>query len=178
MDPTQWVEQHGDFLFRYAISRLRERSAAEDAVQETFLAALRAMHQYAGSGTERAWLLGILKRKIVDNVRARMKEAALPSSGEELEHALFDEAGAWKSDPRIPEKAVESREFWDAVGGCLDGLPPRQRDVFVLREMEEMKSADICSRLEISAANLWVLLHRARLRLARCMKATWLEAAS
>ena len=73
LDPAVWVDEYGEYLFRYAYSRLRDANAAEEAVQETFLAGVRYVEQFAGRGSERGWLLGILKRKIVDYVRARSK---------------------------------------------------------------------------------------------------------
>lgn len=173
INPVHWVDEHGDYLFRYALSRLRDCDSAEDAVQETFVAGLGALAQYSGKGAERAWLLGILKRKVVDLIRRRNKFTVIDPEDEITEH-LFKRGGKWKGDPRIfgrqPEAEMERAEFWHALQACLDGLPLKQRDVFTLREVEGLSSDDICSSLAISPANLWVLLHRARLRLADCMK--------
>lgn len=176
MDPTAWVDRHGDNLFRYALSRLRDPDAAEEVVQETFVAALRAVDQYSGAGAEGAWLLGILKRKIVDCIRRRNRpDAGLGvEPGEDPTETLFDKKGNWRFDPRLagrqPEACLEREEFWQAFQGCLKGLPQRQADVFSLREIEEMSGEKICKELGITSSNLWVLLHRARLRLIRCMK--------
>jgi RNA polymerase sigma-70 factor (ECF subfamily) len=88
--------------------------------------------------------------------------------------SLFDTKGNWRFDPRIvkgrPEASLEREEFWQAFRGCLRGLPQRQADVFTLREIDEMAGDEICKELGITASNLWVLLHRARLQLTRCMK--------
>lgn len=176
MDPTTWVDEHGDLLYRFALSRLRDPEAAEEVVQETFVAALKAKDQYRGSGSEGAWLLGILKRKVIDLVRRRGRPDAGRGTepGEDPTEALFDEKGNWKWDPRItgrrPEALIERDEFWEVFHGCLGGLPQRQADVFSLRELEELSSESICKELEITSSNLWVLLHRARLRLMKCMK--------
>jgi RNA polymerase sigma-70 factor (TIGR02943 family) len=176
VDPMAWVDRHGDTLFRYALSRLRDPDAAEEVVQETFVAALRAIDQYSGAGAEVAWLLGILKRKIIDCVRRRNRpDAGLGTeAGEDLTDTLFDKKGNWRSDPRIagrrPEALLEREEFWQAFRGCLNGLPQRQADVFSLREVEDLSSDTVCQELQITPSNLWVLLHRARLRLMKCMK--------
>jgi RNA polymerase sigma-70 factor (ECF subfamily) len=176
-DPATWVDRHGDTLYRYALSRLGNPDAAEEVVQETFVAALHSLDQYAGRGVEGAWLLGILKRKIVDYVRRRNRpdSATGAETGEDPSEAFFDHKGNWRSDPRVakmrPDACLEREEFWQTFHGCLRRLPPRQADVFCLREMEELSSDDICKELQITASNLWVLLHRARLRLMRCMKA-------
>lgn len=177
LNADQWVDRHGDTLFRYALSRLRDSEAAEEVVQETFVAAWGARDQYSGQGSEGAWLLGICKRKVIDHVRRRNRPdaAAGDDSGGDPSASLFDSKGNWRVDPRIakgrPEATLEREEFWQALRGCLDGLPQRQSAVFTLREVDEMSSPEICKELGITSSNLWVLLHRARLFLTRCMKA-------
>ncbi len=179
LKPQEWLQEYGDYLYRYALSRLRDGGAAEEVVQETFVAGLRAASQYAGKGAERAWLLGILKRKIVDYIRRRNRGSGLPlgESEEGFSDSLFDASGHWKADPRFlsaqPSDALEREEFWAAFRNCLAKLPQRQADVFVLRELDEAASEEICKELEISTSNLWVLLHRARLQLAKCLQRTW-----
>lgn len=176
VDPTDWVDQHGDTLYRFALSRLRDPEAAEEVVQETFLAALRGVGQYSGKGPQGAWLLGILKRKVVDHVRRRNRpDAGMGGDlGPDPSEAMFDEKGNWRFDPRVfqgrPEAALERKEFWRAFRGCLQRLSQRQADAFTLRELDDLSSDEICKELEISASNLWVLLHRARLGLTGCMK--------
>ncbi len=175
-DPTEWVDRYGDTLYRFAVSRLRNRDSAEEVVQETFVAALRARDQYCGEGAEGAWLLGICKRKIVDFIRRRNRpDAGIGGElGSDPSKDFFDAKGNWRFDPRIlksrPEDSLEREEFWQVFRGCLKGLPQRQADVFTLRELDEMASHEICKELDISSSNLWVLLHRARLQLMRCMK--------
>ena len=179
LDPAQWVNRYGDYLFQYALKRLRSTESAEEAVQETFVAGLRYRDQYAQRGEERAWLLGILKRKIVDVVRARARQKTFDVADDDhdISNVLFDHRGRWKGDPRIcgcaPHQRLESQEFWEAFRSCLEGLPPRQADVFSLRELDAKSSEEVCKDLEITPSNLWVLLHRARLRLAHCLKSRW-----
>lgn len=174
--PEQWVDEHGDTLFRYALSRLRDPEAAEEVVQETFVAGLRASDQYAGQGSEGAWLMGICKRKVIDCVRGRnrLDAAAGGEASSDPSAALFDAKGNWRVAPRVakgrPEAAMERADFWKAFRGCLKQLPQRQADAFTLQEVEDMAGDDICKELGISSSNLWVLLHRARLRLTQCMK--------
>jgi RNA polymerase sigma-70 factor (ECF subfamily) len=92
-------------------------------------------------------------------------------------NSLFDSTGHWKADPRFlgnqPSERLERDEFWAAFRDCLAKLPPRQADVFVLRELDQAESEEICKELEISTSNLWVLLHRARLQLAKCLQGRW-----
>jgi RNA polymerase sigma-70 factor (ECF subfamily) len=123
-----------------------------------------------------AWLLGICKRKVIDHVRRRGRPDTSSGGdlGDDPSDEMFDAKGNWQQDPRFlrgrPEASLEREEFWQAFRGCLQGLSARQADAFTLRELEEMSSDEICNALEISSSNLWVLLHRARLRLTRCMK--------
>lgn len=178
LQPTEWVDQHGDYLFRYAVSRLRNSEAAEEVVQQTFLAGLEHLQQYAGKGSERGWLTGILKRKIIDLIRARQRTQNLSNDdeGDPLDQ-MFDPKGHWKKNVRStllqPLDSVERAEFWPILRQCLAGLPAKQADAFTLREMEELESDEICKELAITSSNLWVLLHRARIRLAQCMKTRW-----
>ena len=178
LNPTTWVDQYGDYLFRYALSRLRDGDAAEEVVQETFVAALRHVDQYEAKGSERAWLLGILKRKIIDLVRARNRTTSLADEdSNDPAEALFDRNGSWQKHIRsagyAPLDSLEREEFWRILRGCLDGLPGRQADVFVLREMDDQGTEEICKELEITPSNLWVILYRARLQLSNCMKSRW-----
>ena len=176
VDPAQWVDRYGDTLYRFALSRLRDTEAAEEVAQETFVAALGARDQYSGKGPEGAWLMGICKRKVVDHVRRRNRPDT--GSGGDLgpdpSETMFDAKGNWRLDPRVlkgrPESALEREEFWQAFRGCLGRLSQRQADAFTLRELDDLTSDEICKELEISASNLWVLLHRARLGLTGCMK--------
>ncbi len=176
LDPAAWLDRYGDSLYRYAVARLRDAEAAEEVVQETFVSGLRAREQYSGHGTEGAWLMGILKRKVIDFVRARNRHSAAQETDDPIE-TLFTEEGHWRSDPRIiesqPETLLERAEFWTMLRQCLSGLPQKQADVFTLREMEGLTGEEVCKELELTSSNLWVLLHRARLRLSTCVKSNW-----
>ena len=174
LNPSKWVDEHGDFLYQFAVSRLRDTEAAEEVVQETFVAALRHQDQYAERGAERAWLLGILRRKIVDLIRQRNRHQTVETTEGDWTTTLFDRLGHWKNDPRLsqlrPERSLERAEFWGMLRQCLENLPFRQADAFVLREMEDKTTEEICKDLEVTSSNLWVLLYRARLGLAQCLK--------
>ena len=180
VDPTTWVDQYGDFLYRYAALRLRDTNGAEEVVQEAFLSALQHVDQYQGKGSERAWLLGILKRKVIDHVRARNRTTNLAEDeGNELSDALFDRRGNWSSAVQStvcpPLDSLERQEFWRILQTCLDSIPTRQADVFVLREMNDISTEEICKDLGVTASNVWVLLYRARLQLSNCMKSRWYQ---
>ena len=103
-DPRRWVELHGNYLFRYALIRVRNTTVAEDLVQETLLAAFQAKDRYTGESTERSWLTGILKHKVLDHFRQQSRERTV-SPAESMPDELadsFDDVGVWKHAPPLP----------------------------------------------------------------------------
>jgi RNA polymerase sigma-70 factor (ECF subfamily) len=176
-EPGEWVERYGDALYRYALSRLRRPQEAEEAVQDTLLAALKGRGQFQGQSHPRTWLIGILKRKIAD----RFRRAVRPGLGDEPAlddlDRWFDGWGHWRKSPRRcyddPAATAERADFWDVVRGCLGKLPERMAAAFTLRTLDDCAPAEVCRDLDISAGNLWVLLHRARLRMMRCLESNW-----
>jgi len=179
LDPSEWVDAYSDYLYRYALSRLRDVNAAEESLQETFLAGIRYQSQFQGLGSQRAWLLGILKRKIIDYVRSRARLKQVPGDEDEteLENRLFDESGFWrKGASRWAHESmrhVESEELLQVVRRCLSHVPENQANAFVLSVLEDMSTEEICAELDITQSNLWVRLHRARLHLANCVGSHW-----
>ncbi|HEX8179168.1 MAG TPA: sigma-70 family RNA polymerase sigma factor [Pyrinomonadaceae bacterium] len=186
-DPAHWVDVHGDYLYRYALFRLRDAAQAEDAVQETLLAALQAYANFAGRGSERTWLVGILKHKITDHFRRLSREAQAPAQadeefaheeffrgpGEWTDHWAKEHApGEWHASPAA---LVEQNEFWLVLQACLGPLPERTASAFIMREVDGQTSEEICAVLRISVNNLWVMLHRARLHLRHCLELNWFK---
>jgi len=184
-DPEQWVELHGDYLFKYALMRLRDPAKAEDAVQETFLAALKGGRSFAGRSAEKSWLIGILKNKIFDHYRKASRETSFTDldfyGDEEGDRFKADGLGKggwihelgpveWSSDPGA---GVDNELFWKTFHDCAGKLPKNVAAVFCLREMDDVDSKDICQQLGISESNLWVMLHRARMALRRCLETNW-----
>ncbi len=183
-NPESWVDSYGDFLYRFALSRVKDPSVAEDLVQETFLAALRARENFKGQSAGRTWLIAILKHKIVDYIRKKIRE---PSSDkiETLTDTLdpdFDERGHWQTLPGKwtvnPGKLYEQKEFIDVLYHCLAELPERLAEAFIKREMDGLSTEEICKELGITATNSWVMLYRARMSLRRCLENKWLSAGS
>ena len=182
LNPGAWIETHGEYLYGYALRLVRKGEVAEDMVQESLLAAWRGRDQFAGLASERSWLTSILKRKIIDwlrkTVRDRkhLEDPGIDSSVDDL----FGPLGKWRTKPRSwtsesPDAGLERSEFWRAVHQCADKLPPRLREVFVLWHLEETPSAEVCEAVGISSANLWTMLHRARMRLWKCLGENWFE---
>lgn len=178
-DPENWLKEYGDYLFRYALVRLRIREIAEDLVQETFLAALRGKEKFKGEAAEKTWLVGILKHKIIDYFRKSNREFPISDllSPEDPAEDFFDVKGKWKILPQTwaddPEDHLEKKEFWGKFAGCMSQLPSPLAQVFALREFEGLGSEQICNLLKISATNLGVILYRARMQLVRCLETSW-----
>jgi RNA polymerase sigma-70 factor (TIGR02943 family) len=183
VDPERWVDEHGDYLFHFALSRLRDPVLAEDFVQEALLAALRSAGRYQGRSTERTWLAGILRNKLLDHFRKAGRETSFTDLEfyEEDERRSFD-------NPQFPEhwtneagpqdwgnvgEGLDSEVFWEAFHDCSRKLPEKVSRVFLLREMDELPTEEICATLNVTPNNLWVMLHRARMALRRCLEENW-----
>ncbi|MCZ6765986.1 MAG: sigma-70 family RNA polymerase sigma factor [bacterium] len=183
IDPTNWVDDHGDVLYRFALLRVRDPHIAEDLVQETLISALEGLSRYKGGSSIQTWLVGILKHKIYDYFRKNAREistAELSKLTDETEEEAVDriqrsrgKGRQWGEDPH---NLMENKEFWDVFTHCLDGLTPAFRQAFSLRELDGLKTDEICKILGITPTNLWVILHRARLRLRNCLDASWFGA--
>jgi RNA polymerase sigma-70 factor (ECF subfamily) len=178
------IEGHRPYLVRYALSQLRDQVLAEEAVQETLLAALEGIGKFDGRSTLRTWLTSILRFKVIDIQRRQVAERArvdidAERFGEEHEAWLddmFDETGHWKSPPQAwndPEAALEQRRFWEVFERCLAGLPETAGRVFFKREVLGEDTPAICSSESITSSNCWVILHRARVALRNCLERSW-----
>ena len=187
IDPTAWVDDHGDFVFRYAVVRLRDDSIAEDVVQETLLAAIQSITSYSGKATERTWLTSILKHKIIDHFRKSVREVPIDESDTDISglDKFFERddewTGHWNNDLQpydwnmSPEAALQENEFFKVLQNCMSRLPARVAGVFALREMDGLDSSEICEALCLTASNFWVMMHRARMSLRRCMESNWFK---
>jgi RNA polymerase sigma-70 factor, ECF subfamily len=184
VDPDRWIQEYGDVLFGFAAMRVRDRAIAQDLVQETFLAAMKAKDGFQGRSSERSWLFGILRNKLVDYYRLQAREVPLgdPESFLPEEKGIFAEGGVGKDGwakgfgPQAwetPEEVLISKEFQEALKSCLSRLPERVGQVFVLREIDGTPAEQVCKELGLSPNNLWVMLHRARLGLRRCLEVNW-----
>jgi len=182
-DPETWVDRHGGYLFGFAMKRLRDPALAEELVQEVLLAALQSRERFQGRSSERSWLVGILKHKIIDHFRRISRERPVENIEawpEELANS-FDEGGHWRAEEgegpidwgERPSTALQQKEFQDVLGRCLAKLSPRIAEAFTLREMDELETGEICKILGVTPTNLWVMLHRARVQLRRCLEVSW-----
>ena len=181
LDPSNWVEKFGDALYRFACFRVNDEAQAENLVQDTFLAGLKSVDRFRGGATVKTWLTGILKNKIIDHYR---KSGRTQSFGDLTSFydgefgSLFRINGHWKAEAALtpPEERPEQqmnldrKDFWHHLEKCLAKVPERIRQVYMLREIDDFSSEEICDRLNISRQNLWTILHRARMALRQCLE--------
>lgn len=185
LDPNYWLDHHGDYLYRYALTRVRDAAVAEDLLQETLLAAMGGYQEHEGRSSERTWLVGIMRHKIVDHFRrlARTPEFQVESAEAGADADFFEREGPWRGHWREDQAPVswpvdvvtllESKEFWETLERCLARLSPQMAAAFTLREIEGLSSEEICDVLGVSPNNLWVLLHRGRVKLRHFLEAEW-----
>ncbi len=171
---------HRGYLLRVAVLQLRDNDLAEDVVQDTLVAALQGAQGFSGRSSLKTWLTGILKHKIVDAIRRKTREPAFAVLEDECQlddmDALFDESGHWDNPPAEwgdPETALSRSQFMDIVQFCLEKLPANTARVFMMREVMELDSDEICKELAITSTNLWVILYRARMALRQCLEQNW-----
>jgi RNA polymerase sigma-70 factor (ECF subfamily) len=173
-DPGEWAQRYGDALYRYAVARLRRSHDAEEVVQEALLTAFKKRNQFQGRSHPLSWLIAILKSKILDRMRQAARQAA-DTDPVDLD-AWFDARNHWQKPLGHwgdPASLAERTEFWRVVRNCVAKLPARMAEAFILRTIDGEEPAAVCRDLAISQGNLWLLLHRARLRLVRCLQIHW-----
>jgi RNA polymerase sigma-70 factor, ECF subfamily len=168
------VEGERPYLLRYASLQLRDPHAAEDAVQETLLAALAGEASFQGRANLRTWLTGILKHKIIDAIR-RLSRDATATDPDDLD-SLFAQDGHWVDAPGAwanPDAALEQQGFFAALETCLQRLPQKTAQAFMMREHLGLETGEICKELAITPTHCWVLLYRARMALRECLEKEW-----
>lgn len=182
-DYAQALQSLRPQLLKYARLQLRNPAWAEDAVSETLLAALEKPQAFAGQSQLKTWLVGILKHKLIDQIRRNSREISSSTNEEDgidLDELLFKPDGHWREMPQDwgdPEQALRQLEFMKVLEACVDHLPGQQGRLFMMREWLELDTEEICKVLAISPTNLWVMLHRARLRLRECLQLNWFSGA-
>ena len=177
LDPTQWVNKYSDGMYRFALLRVKNEEHVDDIVQNTILAALQAKDTFAGRSTERTWLFGILKNKLLEYYRETNKNNKYQLElKDEIDpcDADFDGKGHWQALPFDwgidPENAFENKQIYQILSGCIDQLSPKFRELYVLREIEGLDPETICKDFKITSNNLCVMLHRVRNLLKKCME--------
>ena len=178
LTPNEWIDNYADYLYNFTISRVNNSDLAKDLVQETFLAGLKSVKNFQGKATERTWLVSILKRKIIDHYRKINSKKGQA----EVRMDFYDDGenkGSWPEE-RVPqnwdnssEKQIEREELRNQLEACIDTLPEKYAMVFRMKTVQEFETEEICKELGITSSNLWVIIHRARTQLRKCMEDNW-----
>jgi len=168
-------------MLRFARLQLRDDHLAEDVVHEAIAAALKSS-DFSGRAQLKTWVFAILRNKIVDIIRERSRHPTHSlgdDDGGDLD-LQFDNRGHWRNEHRPaqwnnPEASLENEQFWRIFEACLDELPQNPARVFMMREHLGLEVKEICEGLRISERNCWVLMHRARMRLRRCLETNFMR---
>ena len=179
LNPSKWIELYADYLYNYTISRVNDSELAKDLVQETFFAGLKSAENFKGEAAERTWLISILKRKIIDHYR---KVNSAKGKAEIRVGNFIDNDGQdsnWLetqvADPfdGNAEDILQNEELGLAIHDCMAKLPEKQATVFKMKTVQGIDTEEICKELNITASNLWVIVHRARTALVACLESNW-----
>ncbi len=178
LHPENWVDQHADYLFNYAIGRVSDAEIAKDLVQETFMAGLNSSKNFKGDAAERTWLVSILKRKVIDHYRksnSKKGKAEVRMSYSSDTDAEGDWLEQQVADPfsKDGDNVMENEELGMAIQDCISKLPEKQALVFKMKTIQDMSTEDVCNELGINPSNLWVMIHRARTALMGCLNENW-----
>lgn len=170
---SQWVDEHGDLLYRFARCRVNSHELAEDLVQITFISALKDWSRFRGESSAKTWLLSILRHKIIDHYRKKKPESLedFPDGGEALTQAATEPTEMIQDAESVrlnPEEILEHEELRKTLRECLDKLPEKYRQIFVMRDIENESTEIICEKLGISVSNFSVMMYRARFQLKDC----------
>ncbi len=153
-------------LLRFARRKVRDEALAEDAVQDTLVAALLGLDKFQGQSQLKTWLIGILNHKIQDAFRRESRFTPLNgATNEEGDEETAAEERLMDEDAIDPEQEVARLRMLSDLTEEVDRLPPNLRAVFQLQAIEDRSTDEVCQTLRITEANCWVRLHRARKRL-------------
>ncbi len=178
LNPNKWIELYADYLFNYTITRVDNHDIAKDLVQETFFSGIKGQANFRGQASERTWLISILKRKIIDHYR-KINSA---KGKKEVRMSFYSDGerkGSWIEEcvpqnwTNEAEKNIENDELKSTLNKCIELLPDKYRMVFLLKTVKEYETEEICNELDITSSNLWVIIHRARVQLRKCIEENW-----
>jgi RNA polymerase sigma-70 factor (ECF subfamily) len=179
---SSWVKAYTADLYSYTLSKVENKLTAEDIVQNTFLSALESLHRFESKSGPKTWLFSILKNKIADYYRQKYKQVENFSVSDAAD-GLFDENGRlkapgssiqWSTD----EALLDNPEFLQALHHCIEALPTKMSTVVELKYLDGTDSQSVCQKLEISQANFWQIMHRAKLLLKTCLENKWFKSGS
>jgi len=168
------VERYNGSMFRLALSFVPSRAVAEEVVQDTWLAVLRGLASFEGRSSLRTWMFTILVNRARSTGVREQRSIPVADAGPVVDASRFGPNGAWSTPPEHwieeAEDRIEAGKLADLLKSAVRGLPARQREVVLLRDVEGLSGAEVCSVLAISEANQRVLLHRGRGKLRQALE--------
>jgi len=173
LQPENWIGEYRDYLVKFAWGKVSDFGVAEDLVQDTFLSAWEARARFRGACSERTWLVGVLKNKIIDHYRRSARRPLVTETDllnpehEENGGGGWLEQNALAGDKFDPAREVEQFEFLAQLDAGIESLPPLSGKAFRMREIQGLSTDEITRALNITKSNLWVLIHRAKSGLQR-----------
>ena len=177
-DIILWVKTYTKDLLGYAIIKVQQKEIAEDLVQDTFLSAHQSYENFKGKSNVKTWLFSILKNKIADYYRLKYKQNTEVAS--DVFDKFFNENERWKSEYKPvswgnEKELLDDPDFAKALKDCFENLPQQWSSAIQLKFLEEHDSKVICSKLEITSANFWQIIYRAKLQLRNCLELKWFK---
>ncbi len=178
LNPEQWLDAYGDWLYQFALARVKDAHAAEDLVQETLIAGFKGFDRFEHRSNVKTWLTSILRRRVADYFKKLGRRPTVTGGTDENDHFAFAIEHAALFSPKISNEefqtSMERDEFMQAVQGCVDKLPLHLRQAFVTRTNEDEKSLEeISNQMGVTKNNLGVRLFRSRLMLRACLEKFW-----
>lgn len=183
LEPAKWVNNHAEYLYNYAASRLYDKETARDLIQDVFLAALQKIDSFEGRSTERTWLTSILRNKIIDIYRKKsVSTIEIDSTQSTISgfQDFFEANGHWMDKHRPLSiwadefDSVRSKEFEKILEQCMKKLPGVWMTVFSMKYLDDDSTKSICKELGITPSNYWIIIHRAKLNLRACLQKNWI----
>ena len=169
---AQWLDEHGDALYCFAMQKVRDEHVVADLLQETFLAAYEGFQKFRGDAQVRTWLISILRIKILDFHRRQKRHAKMLQHAPDRSRAASFRSKALEAWPTDTDQ-LDHSEFWLVFTSCIEKLPSTLAKAFMLRELDGHDTTHVCSILNISPKNLAVRLYRARASLRDCLDGNW-----
>lgn len=179
IDTSLWVDEYSDMLYNFAVTRINDHEMAKDLVQDTFVSAIKGLDSFQGKSTVKTWLFSILKRKIIDQWRKNDSRKTRPMSAlgtdtEEGEAKILERQN--KGAVSEIEVDFENKELRATIMECIHDLPDKWKGIVIDKLVEEHDSDEVCKEHEITASNLWVIIHRAKVQLRSCLEQKWFNA--
>lgn len=173
---SSWVKNHHSELLKWAKYKLGQGHAAEDLVQDTFIAAFNSFDRFEGRSHPRTWLFQILNNKIMDHFRksGRTEKPMALEDANFLVENLFDKNQNWDINGFesywTSENLLDNPDFRENFNSCMMDLPLEWKNIISDKYFFDKKSEIICQEYQITATNYWQIIRRAKLLLKKCLE--------